>query len=384
MVELNLEEAPIFAELSLNPKQGEFVIDRTPFLLGSGGKGGGKTVGLGAKTIALLTNSELYGNMAGNVGCIGRLHEKDLRNTTLRELWNWLPRSWVRKENKDEGFIELINESVLFTMHYDNLDHITSFNIGFAAIDQLEEIPLEVFDELAYSRIRLKVMRRYVEGSNPKILVKPKFADVEPFECISTDPEELATVLRVQTVFGCANPRQSALYRKFVRNEEYRKSADPEIQAQYNPDYKIIEIPTYENQKWLPTGYIARQKRDKTDRQFKRDVLGQSDAYEGIIYADFSDDLILGHNIIPSLNWKLYIGIDHGGSGDTNAGRTINVTGVTFIAVEERSGDYDMVYVVDELYRAGSTIEETVAAIDNKLQAIQTAVLTNIGLTRIP
>jgi hypothetical protein len=374
LIQIDATDSPIFAELALNPKQGEFVTDMTPFLLASGGKGGGKTVGLNVKTIALLTSSDLFGDCSGNVGCIGRYREKDLRNTTLKELWNWLPRAWVRKENKDEGWIEMWNESVLFTTHYDNIQHITSFNLGFAALDQAEEVPIDVFDELAYNRIRLKVMKRYRTGSKPPVLVKPKFSDIEPYECISTDPEELAAVVKFNTIFGVANPRPSALCYKFIKNEEYRNAKDEETRSLYNPDFKLIDIPTTENAKWLPTGYIARQKRDKTARAYARDVLGQWNAFEGIIHIDFTEDLIGDRNINPHPDWKMYVGVDHGGSSNTDAGRTINITAVVFLAVEPRPGDFDLVHVIDELYLPGSTIEETVAAIDNKLQAIQTGV----------
>jgi len=372
MVEIYAEDAPIFAELTLNPKQGEFVVDKTPFLLASGGKGGGKTVALAAKTIALLTNSELFGDMSGNVGCIGRYREQDLINTTMREMWNWFPQSWIRKQNRDEGWLELYNESVLFTMHFSNLSNIVSLNAGFVAADQIEEVPLEIFDELAYNRIRLKTMKRYRSGT--QTLIKPKFSDVEPYDCVSTDPEELAAVLNFQTIFGVANPRPSTLYQRFYKNEEYRKSDDPELHALYNPNYKFMEIPTTENAKHLPPDYISRQKHDKTARQYARDVLGQPNAFEGVIHTDFTDDLINDTNIYPHPSWKMYVGIDHGGSGFTNAGQTINITGVVFKAVEPRAGAFDMVHTIDELYLAGATIEETVAAIDTKLQAIQTGV----------
>ncbi len=373
MTELYAIDVPLFfAELRLNPKQSEFVTDTTPFILGSGGKGGGKTVGLNAKVIGLLTSSELFGNMSGNVGCIGRYREKDLRNTTLKELWNWFPRSWIRKENKDEGWIELLNESVLFTMHFDDLSHILSINAGFAAIDQMEQVPLDVFDELAYNRIRLKVMKRYRAGTNNTILVQPKFSDEYPYDCISTDEEELAAVLHFQTVFGMANPKPSPLYYKFIKNEEYRISKDPEVHALWNSDYKLIEIPTTENAKWLPKDYISRQKRDKSQRAFERDVLGQMNSFEGVIYLDFTDDLINDKNIIPHPDWPIYIGIDHGGTGQDESKAT-GVTGILFTAVEPRAGDWPIVHIFDELYLQGSTIEETITALYDKLLAIGTA-----------
>lgn len=369
MVEINLEDAPIYAELTLNPVQSEFVTDRTPFLLGSGGKGGGKTVALCAKTIALLTNSEIFGDMAGNVGCIGRYREKDLRNTTLREMYKWLPKSWIEKENKDEGWILLCNQSTLFTTHYDNLDHITSFNLGFAAIDQMEEIPIDVFDELAYNRIRLRTMKRFRPDGT---LINPVFSDEEPFDCISTDPDEIAAVLYDQTVFGVANPRPSPLYYKFSKNEEYRTSNDPRIRQRYNADMKYMEIPTTDNLKWLPKDYVARQLRDKSTRQYERDVLGKLNAFEGTIYVDFTDDLINEVNVIPHPSWDIYVGLDHGGTGLDDS-RATGVTSVVFTALEPRPGDWPLVHVFDELYLQASTIEESVAAIYDTLLAIHTA-----------
>ncbi len=357
-----------FPWTAYNEKQGEFVRSKAKFLCGSGGKGGGKTVGLVRKTIMLLTWSEEFGDMAGSVGCIGRFKEKDFRRTTLPELRKWLPRSWIRNENKEEGWIELHNESVLYTAHYDDIGPITSLNLMFAAIDQMEEIPEEVFDELAYNRVRLKTLTRFDENSS---LICPIFDEVTG-ECISTDSEEIAASLTFNTVFGACNPRRSWVYERFVKNELYRVSPDQNVREKYKPNYELIEIPTTENVRYIPKDYIEIQRADKSERAFNRDVLGLWDSFEGVIYLDFTDDLINKLNVTPHPEWKIYVGIDHGGTGQDPSMKT-GITSVVFTAIEPRVGEWPLVHVFDELYLPGSTVEETVKAIHDKLRVIRTA-----------
>ncbi len=356
-----------------NPKQQEFVFSKTKNIMASGGKGGGKTVALVRRTILLLIDSPIFGDMSGNVGCIGRLREKDFIRTTLPELKKWLPPPWIKSEQKNIGRLELINGSVLWYAHFDNISSVVSLNLGFIAADQAEEMPEEVWDELSYNRIRLKTMTRYRRDGT---LIVPQF-DAKG-NCISTDPLEQAAVLNYQTAFGACNPRRCWIYNRFVRNEEYRISSDLKVQEKYNPKYQLINIPTTENIRNVPQDYISDQKKDKTDKAYNRDVLGTWDAWEGQIYIDFTDDLIRTDdtddkpaNIIPHPSWKIYIGIDHGGTG-LDPSKATGVTAVVFVAIETIPGSFPKAHVFDELYLPSSTIKETVEAIDNKLQHIYT------------
>lgn len=350
-----------------NPQQSAFVLSKKPFVCGAGGKGGGKTVGLVRRTLLLLSTSDVFGDMSGNVGIIGRCKEKDFIKTTYPEFKRWVPRSWIRKEFKKDGMIELINESIIHFTHFDEVEHIVSYNIGFAAIDQMEQVSEEVIDELIYNRIRLRVMTRYDANMN---LIIPQFDN--DGNCISIDIAEKAAVLNYHTVFGVANPRRGWIHRRFIQNEEYRISPDPRVREKYNPDYEFIQIPTTENRKYLPQEYIARQQRERSDGEYRRNVIGDWNAFEGQVYSDYNDTLMLKEQLVPNPEWDIYVGIDHGGTGYDKTGAT-GVTGVTFAALEPRPGNWPKLHVFDELYLQGSTIQNTVMEIDERLKALRVA-----------
>lgn len=349
---------------AFNQAQEEFVFCKKPFVLGGGGMGSGKTNALVRRAIALSIDTPIFGNMSGNVGLIGRFKEKDFQKTTLLELKRWLPKEWIKSENRNMGIIELFNGSILHFTHFESVDHILSYNVGWCAIDQMEEIPEEVFDELAYRRVRLKVKNRYDKFG---FAVTPQFDDFG--HSISTDPQEIDAVLTYQTVFGVCNPKRGWLYDRFVKNEEYRLSEDPDVRRMYNADYKLVVIPTTDNQKYLPPDYIERQRRDLSPREYRRYVQGLWDAFEGQVYEDFRENTHVNHsNIVPPPGWKIVVGIDHGGSGTPQKNNATNTTAVLFLAFYQPETANVEVNVFDELYLGGSTIEETVAAIDGKLK----------------
>ena len=338
--------------------------------MGSGGKGGGKTAALARRAILLGISSPYFGDLSGNYGVLGRLRLKDFYDTTYKEFMHWLPRSWIRKFYKKDGILELVNESVYQFTHLDSIEHLVGLSIGFAGIDQIEQIPESVFDELAYNRVRLKVLNRFRYVQGKKIQIIPHFnADGD---CISIEPDELSAVLKYQNIFGVCNPRRCWVYKRFVLNEECLESHDAIVRARHNPDYKLIGIPTPENKPYLPANYIERQRRDKNEREFKRDVLGSWDVFEGQVYSDFTDDLILSKNQIPNPSWDVYVGIDHGGTGYDNT-RATGITAVTFAALEPRQGTYPKAHIFSELDLPASTIEETVVAIDGVLKATYVA-----------
>lgn len=352
-----------------NRPQEEFVFSRHPFVLGGGGMGSGKTNALVRRAILLSIDSPSFGNMSGNVGLIGRYKEKDFQKTTYLELKRWLPREWIKRENANMGVLELMNGSVIHFTHFESVDHILSYNVGWCAIDQMEEIPEEVFEELAYRRVRLKVKTVYDQNGS---LVVPRFDDFG--RCISTEQAERDSVLEYQTVFGVCNPKRGWLYDRFVKNEEYLLSPDARVRAMHNPDYKLVVIPTTQNQKYLPVDFITRQKRSLSDREYRRYVEGQWDAFEGQVYEDFRESKnVLMANFTPPPHFSIVVAIDHGGSGTPQKKNATNITAVDFLAYSERGAQYPEIVVFEQLYLPGSTIEESVAEIDRKLQQIAEA-----------
>jgi hypothetical protein len=334
---------------SFNPKQKEFILSTSPFTLGSGGFGSGKSTALVVRCILMGIDSPYFGDLSGNHLIIGRLKEKDFLKTTCVELKAWLPKKWIYKEYKKDGILLLKNGTIIHYTHFDTFEHLQSYNLGHAFLDQAEQISEQVFRELAYNRVRLKCLDR-----------------TNALGKIVRDETEL----NLQGVSMVCNPKRTWLYPKFVVNEEYGLSGDPLVRQKYNPDYKLINIPTLENTEHLPDNYIARQKRDKSDKEFARDVLGDWSKFEGQVYEDFTDDLVNKQNIIPNPTWSLYVGLDHGGTGTPNSTNATGITAVLFLAVEEKENEYPKIHVFDELYLKASTIEQTVAEIDAKLKGI--------------
>ncbi len=353
-----------------NKHQSEFIFynpEKSPYALcGSGGMGGGKTVGLVRRTILHLINTPIFGNCNGNVGCIGRLKRLDFERTTLPELKKWLPREWIAREDSKIGRLDLINGSTLFYAHFDDISPIISLNLGFVAIDQMEEVPEEVFDELFYRRIRLKTMKRFQEDGSP---INPTF-DVYG-RCTSVDEDEVAAVFTGQNVFGVCNPRRCFIMERFVKNRKKLESGDENVVKSYNPAYKLMDMPAMENQRYVPESYFEQQKADLSDKAFGRFVLGSWDCWEGQVYVDFLDRNILKENLVPDISWEILVGIDHGGTG-MDSKKVTGLTAVVFIALEPRVGDFPKVHVIEELYLMSSTIEQTVGEIDTTLRKIYT------------
>ena len=340
----------------LNPTQVEFVRARDPFVCLSGGFGSGKTTAGVWRSIMLSIDSPYFGDLSGNVGLMGRFKLSDFEKTTLPELLRWIPSQWIRRVYKKDGLIALVNESIIQFTHFEDMEHLQSFNIGWCFFDQMEQIPWDVFKAVAYERIRLTTLNKFRYDSHGR-----KF------------PVNPPVSLNYQTVFGACNPKRCWIHDKFVKNDEYLRSPEPSIRKLHNPNFRLISSSTYENARNLPAGYIERQKQDKSKRDFERSVNGSWDVFEGQIYDDFSDALVNPENHVPRPEWSVYVGIDHGGTGAPGASNAFNVTYVEFAALEERAGDNPIVHVYDELFLPSSTIEETVAAIDRKLMAHRTA-----------
>jgi len=352
---------------AFNQTQYDFVTTRAPFPCLSGGFGSGKTTALAFRSIILGTNSEYFGDMSGNIILLGRLKLDNFLKTTLPELMRWLPRQWIRKHYRKDNILELWNETIYHFTHFDSVDHLQSYNVGAVGFDQMEEIPWDVFKAMGYERIRLKTLTRFDKYGN---MIVPEF-DENTGVCISDSDEKKNAVLNYQSAYGVCNPKGCWIYDKFYKNETYHQSTIPHIIKRYNPDYQLIMSSTYENEANLPSGYIERQQRDKSSRDFKRTVLGLWDVFEGQVFLDFTDDLIATEKIVPHPDWLLYVGIDHGGTAIDETRQT-GVTAVTIMAVEKRQWDWDRVYVIDEIYLQGSTIEETVQAVIRKLIEIKT------------
>lgn len=204
---------------------------------------------------------------AGNRGGLFRKELKAIKATTLVTLLEGdnragpvLPPEYISNHHKTEARITLKNGSTIVYGGLENPNWIKSLNLGWAAIDQIEELTEEDYN-LLQGRLRHPV---------------PK----------------------VRQIFGAANPEAPAhfLYQRFF--------------IQRAPETKAITANTFSNP-YLPEDYKARLRRFK-GRFFQRYVLGLWVAFEGLIYDNFDPTVhIIEPFEIPE-EWDRYRVIDFG------------------------------------------------------------------------
>lgn len=192
-------------EYELSDMQERFYKSKTKFPLLSGGFGSGKTLVLCHKIMQHLDYPDNY-------GLLGRLTYQELQDTTQQTFFEVCPPNLIRNYSRSEQRLYMKNGSQLIFRHLDTVSEaeIKSLNLGFFAIDQVEEIPENVFLGL---RGRL---RRKVGGRDDKYVH--------------------------QGMMSC-NPALFWGYRLYKQEND--------------PDYELFESSTMDNAKHLPPEYIA-------------------------------------------------------------------------------------------------------------------------------
>lgn len=128
------------------PQQKQFITSTSPFVMFSGGFGTGKTSALNGKIVSLLTL------IPGNLGLLARQDGKALRQTTLLDLLDKIPKEWIQSHDSQKGMLRLSQEvggSILVYGDLKDLGDLKNHNLGFFAIDQTEETEWEAWEYLA-------------------------------------------------------------------------------------------------------------------------------------------------------------------------------------------------------------------------------------------
>ena len=214
------------------PTQSKFHNSSAKYRLLAGGFGSGKTTTL---SIEVLTELFRWDN---NYGVIGRKDLQELKSTTLKELLDICPPQLITNHNKQDRIIKFINGSELYYMNLDDsreaVEKIKSLNLGFVAIDQLEEINEPIF--LAFQGR----LRRYNSSRN---------------------------------FFATCNPAgHDWMWSKFV-------NAPP------SNEYVCFTATTLEN-KYLPEDYV-KELLSYPDKWVKRYVYCSWEDFEGLVYSEF-------------------------------------------------------------------------------------------------
>lgn len=300
---------PVTIELTYNPnpKQIEFHSSGARFRFFVGGWGNGKTDAGVAEAFALAME------YPGTTGLICRKTRPELRATTQRQFfeggrgpvgcWPGCPQEVIRKFNKTDNELTLINDTKIHFWPLDDPDKLSNLNLSWFLIDQGEEIPEDIF-QMLIGRLR--------ENSGPRI----------------------GMVL--------ANPNgHDWIWRRNV----FLKGG-----GAYE-DHYMVHAKTYDNPN-LPSDYIESLE-NMPESWRKRFIEGSFDVFSGQIWPEFDADV---HTIRPfpiPRNWDLVEGIDHGRR---------NPTAVLWAAFDEKGN----AFIFDEHYEAGKLVGHHAKAIHEK------------------
>lgn len=248
------------------PKQAEFHGMSKKYRFFVGGWGNGKT------SAGCVEAFMLAMQFPGCTGVICRKTRPELKTTTQdcffnggggdpqKGDWEGCPPQLIKKFNKTEGRLELINGSVILFIPLDEPAKLQNLNLGWFLIDQAEEVPEEMF-------LMLKGRLRQLKGPRCGILL--------------------------------ANPNGH----DWVWMYNVQRPGD-------FPDMGMVHAKTRDNRN-LPKDYIASL--EKMPKSWvERFMEGSFDVFSGQIYPEFDPDV---HCITPftiPINWELVEGIDHG------------------------------------------------------------------------
>lgn len=311
-------ECPI--DLERLPTQKAFVMNMLDTCqMYGGGVCNGKSAGLITKAFFL---SYMF---PGSVGLIARWDGKELRQTTMAEFRNMIPKAMIERSNDQMGELVLKKKYGGSMLYYGDLKEtraINNYNLTWAAVDQAEEIDDERWD-LLLTRTRRKT---------------PIMLDSGPMKWPNGEPAYVPNFN-----FGAFNPEGTGSYiwRFFHPDSPERR-----------PGYRLYEATSYDG---LAAGLITQENIDKLLSAFspqarKRYLEGCWDVFSGRIYPGFDTTLHVVPQIPLQPHWKVYETIDHG---------LTNPTAVGWWAVDED----DNWYLLDEHYEGGGKPVQYHAAI---------------------
>ena len=154
------------------PKQIEFHTHPAKYRFFGGGWGNGKTSGGCVEALAMALE------YPGSVGLICRKTRPELKATTQDTFFNGgrggmpgdftgCPQVLIRKWNKSEQKLTLINDSVIHFWPLDEPQKLSNINLGWYLIDQGEEVPEEMFQMLEGRLRQMNAPRKGIILFNP-------------------------------------------------------------------------------------------------------------------------------------------------------------------------------------------------------------------------
>ncbi len=270
------------------PKQRVFHESPAKYKLFMGGVGSGKTMALDWE--ALLLSLEF----PGNYGLVGRLYYPELRDTTMHDFFEICPSELIKEYKKTEHKVTLFNNSTIIFRALEDPDKIKSLNLGWFGIDEMTEVPENVFLMLQSRLRRTNVPRRVGFGS--------------------TNPEGHDWVFQR---FG--------------------------IKHKDDPKYLMVNVASTENPH-LPDDYVDDLMGSYDEIWIKRYIMGDPSAFEGQIISIWDPKVHIIKAFDPPPEWTRVVVLDHG---------TNNPTAVLWGVVHPEG----FLIIYKEHYAAGQIVE---------------------------
>ncbi len=332
---------------SRSPIQTEYLLSEEPFTMMSGGFGSGKTT-------VLCQKVAMYSMLIpGNLGYLGRMDGKALKQTTLQVLIEMLPKGCYTK-NDQAGLLTFKPEyggSKVVYGDFKDLGDLKNHPLGWFAIDQAEEVPKAVWDYLV-GRLRRRIpilsdngLRQYMvvgvcpKGNNGRHYALygkttcswckeslPLFND-KPISSTELAPWDLIIYKRYG--IGVANPEDPThwIYQYFAGLPSYHGLSGPGLAG-----HKAFHTTIYDG---LAAGFVDGEYVHRLEKQYSHDkmmydryMLGVWVAAEGLVYPGWSrkDNIIDqwkarhdGSSLVPP-ELGAYEYIDHGLTAPTAVG----------------------------------------------------------------
>ncbi|HWT40909.1 MAG TPA: phage terminase large subunit, partial [Dongiaceae bacterium] len=279
------------SEITLFPKQDEFIFNDYKFSGYGGGFGNGKTLSGSIKAYNHCQQQDAF-------FLIGRRHATDLRDSTQRDFLNLFGHlgKWSPGNQSFKFYQNGKPLSEIIFRHLDDLQSLTNMNLSGFWIDQAEEVSEDAFDFLV-GRIRRPVTRR------------------EGFITFNMNGHDW-------------------IWRRFLK--KIGRDGKP---LDNGSDYHLITASTLENQKNLPEDYIKALLAQPED-YVKRFVYGSFDSFSGQIFDEFNPSI----HIVPPFQipntWERVRAIDHGQQHATGClWGAVDYSGNLFIYQEYKKPD---------------------------------------------
>jgi PBSX family phage terminase large subunit len=325
--------------------QRKFHTSKAKYRLMSGGFGTGGTTALAIECVYQLLT---YPN---NVGLLGRHNSVELESTTLTELLDILPEVTIKRHDRMKRIIYLWNGSKLIYMGLDSgkgaVDKIKSLNLGFACIDQVEEIDEVIFLAIQGRLRRQESERCFFAKCNPEghNWAWERWVE-QPLEdyLIINDISKFKAQQVVKLIEHAQNDNK--IIDKVIEMvaESVGVTVPQALKIYEKEQYAYFGAITTDNH-YLPPEYVNNLIATYPEKWLRRYVYNSWDNFEGLVYSEFQMRKNIETAYVPDNNDAHIFMMDYGYR---------NPTCILYVAIDSEG----IVHIYDEYYQAEKLISD--------------------------